>query len=308
MTPTLHTEGTSCRLLFTGEPAAIVDQNGPALRLALEPLAGAPDDRLFSGACHEHGNFRLFSSQGCLAGLAVADDGLGIEEATDRLYRQLFALVGEKVFYRIWNYVPTINAIEAGLEVYRRFSRARSVAFERRFGASFASILPAASAVGSRGGPLALAFVAGPGSPHRFENPRQVPAYDYPPEHGPRSPSFCRALRVDIGGTDTAFISGTAAIRGHASLARGDIASQLRITFENLKAVAETAGIEPAFGRGHGWRRHLTAYVKHPQDLERVQAEVSPYVSADDHVAFVQADICREELLVEIELTLRRQA
>lgn len=306
MTPALPAELAPCRLLFTGEPAAVVAPGAPALQLALDPLAGAGDDTLFNGLPEERAGLPVFVADGCIAGYAVADPAKGLEEGTTELYERLFEATSGLSFYRIWNYVPSINRIDDGLEVYRRFSRARSVAFERRFGAGFASLLPAASAVGSSGGPLAVAFLAGAQAPKRFENPRQVPAYAYPAEHGPRSPSFCRALRVQVGRTDTLFISGTASIRGHESLGTGDIAAQLKITLENLHAVGQTAGLADGLGRKAGWHRHVTVYVKRPQDLERVKAALAAQLSPTDHVAYVRADICRSELWVEIEVTLRR--
>jgi hypothetical protein len=87
--------------------------------------------------------------------------------------------------------------------------------------------VPAASAVGIADGPLDLCFFAGRGEPPLpLENPRQISTYDYPPQYGPRAPTFSRATLAQIGGQWTLFISGTASIVGHQSLHPDDILAQ----------------------------------------------------------------------------------
>ena len=63
-------------------------------------------------------------------------------------------------------------------------------------------------------GPLAIGFLAGRAVPRHFENPRQVPAFEYPAQYGPRPPSFSRATAVKAGEGRWIFISGTAAVVG----------------------------------------------------------------------------------------------
>ena len=297
---------SACRLLFGREPSAIVDGEAPALRLAVPPLDGSPADVVFQGTPSARGVFSIYEQDGYIAGIAVGEETEPIEAATTRLYHSLLESVGALSLYRIWNYVPHINAPEDGLETYRRFSRARSLELEAHFGKGFAAHLPAASAVGAISGSLAIAFVAGPAKPKRFENPRQVPAYAYPSEHGPRPPSFCRALRVTVGAEDVIFVSGTAAIRGHASIATANFATQLTYTVENLEAIAHEAGAGHGIGSTGGWRRRFTVYLRHPADLAAARTLLAGTFRSADHVSFVQADVCRSELLIEIECTLRR--
>jgi enamine deaminase RidA (YjgF/YER057c/UK114 family) len=297
---------SACRLLFGSEASAIVDGETPALRLAVPPLDGSPADVVFQGTPSARGVFSIYEQDGCIAGIAVGEEGEPVEAATSRLYRSLLESVGGLSLYRIWNYVPHINAPDEGLETYRRFSRARSLQLEAHFGQGFATHLPAASAVGAIAGSLAIAFVAGSAEPKRFENPRQVPAYAYPSEHGPRPPSFCRALRVSIGPEEVVFISGTAAIRGHASIAAANIATQVACTVENLEAIAHEAGAGHGIGTTGGWRRRFTVYLRHPADLAAARSLLAGTFRPADHVSFVQAEVCRSELLIEIECTLRR--
>src|SRR5690606_27332761 len=135
--------------------------------------------------------WRLFAAAGLLIGVAdeAAEDDLG--EQARRIYRELLVKVGARKLVRVWNYVPRINEPDAsGLENYRAFCRGRSEAFEERLGAGYEGHLPAASAVGGVDGRMTVIFVATDAEPVHVENPEQVPAYAYPPEHGPRPPSF----------------------------------------------------------------------------------------------------------------------
>jgi hypothetical protein len=166
-------------------------------------------------------------------------------------------------------------------------------------------VLPAASGVGTTDGCLSLVFVAGMASPRHIENPEQVPAYRYPPEHGSRPPSFSRATVVPLPDRALAFISGTAAIKGHHSVAPGDLAAQLECTLDNLRLISLAAGFDENLGADRKLRRHFKVYVRHAADLKAVQARLeSTLLKPADHVIYLQADICRAELLVEVEVTL----
>jgi enamine deaminase RidA (YjgF/YER057c/UK114 family) len=299
-----------CRVRFGGERAEVETGRGaPALRVALPVLAGAAEEQLLAAAAaaEERAGYRLFQRGNSLAGFAVAAPEPDLETATLELYRRLFAVTAGRHLYRICNYVPQINAHSQGLENYRHFCRGRSLAFEATFGAQFQRRLPAAFAVGAAAGPLAIGFLAGEAAPRHFENPRQVPAFEYPEQYGPRPPSFSRATAVEGDGAGRIFISGTAAVRGHASVADGDVARQLACTLENLALMGEATGAGPDLGLREGWRRSFKVFLRRPEDLGFVQAKLARrLVSPGDTVSYLRADLCRAELAVEIEATLAR--
>lgn len=309
-----QTSTSSCRVVF-GQPASAIlplsdATPGPALGVALPVLAGPSSETLLADAVEQPAqeSFTLFRHGDDLGGFAVAAPGAQLESATQALYRRLFALTTGLHLYRVWNYVPHINAIVDGLENYRRFCRGRSLAFETHFGRDFHRQLPAASGVGATHGPLAVAFLAGRRVPTHFENPHQIPAFHYPAEYGPRSPSFSRATRVEFAhGRVQVFVSGTAAIRGHATIAPGDLTAQLDCTVENLRLIGETADTGKNLGTDAGWQRTFKIYLRHPSDLARVQTHLRRTLLRDGDVAtFLQADLCRGDLLVEIEAVLAR--
>jgi chorismate lyase/3-hydroxybenzoate synthase len=298
----------ACSVLFDGQTAAIESVEGrPVLRVALPLLAGANSELLLAGAGEpmESDGCTLFQQGPLLAGFTVADSAWELEHAAGELYRRIFAAAGGLHLYRIWNYVPQIGALTRGLENYHRFCRGRSLAFEEKFGKAFQRRLPAASAVGAISGPLAVGFLAGRPEPRHFENPRQVPAFEYPPEYGPRPPSFSRATVVTIGQTHRTFISGTAAIRGHATVATQDLDGQLDCMLENLELIGTATGAGPKLSRAAAGQRTFKIYVRRAADLARVEAKLErELLRPGDAVSYLQADICRPDLLVEVEALL----
>jgi enamine deaminase RidA (YjgF/YER057c/UK114 family) len=224
-----------------------------------------------------------------------------------RLYERVLSACRERHLYRIWNYVPGINVEVGGLENYRAFCKGRSLAFESAFGGAFQPKLPAASAVGSDGQALHVIFVAGEMVPRHVENPEQVPAYQYPPEYGPRSPSFSRATRVSEAGRDWIYVSGTAAIKGHATMAPGSLAEQIDCTLDNLRLISRSCEIGGELGAGAGWKRSFKIYLRRTEDYAAAaQALQEKLIRPGDSVSYLRADICRAELKVEIEATLNR--
>lgn len=256
----------------------------------------------------------------CSDGITTASDGRllfghvavdepapgGLQAAARQAYAAIFALLGRHdcAFpLRFWNYVPHINRTLDGLERYRHFNVGRQEAFLAAGRAAFAGA-PAACAIGTQHAPLRVVFLAARDAPLPIENPRQVSAYDYPAQYGPRSPTFSRAS-LALAGKPVLFISGTASIVGHRSLHAGDAAAQTRETFVNLAAVVDAANTklpQPALALD---RLAYTVYVRRPADLAVVRAQFLLAVGAQSDAArravFLQGDICRGELLVEIE-------
>jgi chorismate lyase / 3-hydroxybenzoate synthase len=273
------------------------------LPVGLPILSGGPEEGIFSDAIlqGETAGIMLATQGDWLVGAALGEAGEEPEAAAGRLYRGLLQAARGYTLCRIWNYVPQINEPNAlGLENYRAFCRGRSLAFEQELGEGFAQGLPAASGVGTGAEVLAVVFAASRLTPLHFENPLQLAAYDYPPEHGPRAPSFARATRV---GADV-FISGTAAVRGHQSVAPGSTAAQLDCTLENLVAISRACGLGDDLGAGRARARFWKIYLRHTLDYAGVAQRLAEWLRPDDHVHYLLSDICRAELNVEIEVSV----
>lgn len=198
---------------------------------------------------------------------------------------------GHTHWLRMWNFLAAINAGEGDDERYRQFSAGRYKALALKAG--FEASLPAATAIGMPEGGLVIYFL---GSRHpgvQVENPRQVSAFAYPRQYGPRSPSFSRATRVDWADGAELLVSGTASVVGHATRHEGDAQAQLRETFLNLESLLATAG-------GGFAPEHFKLYVRGDEDLAALRALVQrEYPGAV--LTMLRGDICRRDLAVEIE-------
>lgn len=273
-------------------------------------LGGRPVENLFGegGRWSSAGSVALLHLPDWLLGIAsveVAAHG-GHDGTSHRIYADLLQAVHGLPLARIWNYVPDINALGPdGLENYGAFCRGRSLAFEDFYGAKFRQFLPAASAVGCEDRRLTVVFAATRERPRHFENPLQMPAYHYPQEYGPRPPSFARATTVPRpGGEPAIFVSGTAAIRGHKTVAPESTAAQLACTLENFREISRVCGLGDDLAAERR-NRHFKVYLRHAADFATVQPLLdAQWFRPGDQVSYVRANICRAQLNVEIEATL----
>ena len=229
----------------------------------------------------------------------------GLAAASERLYRELLAQVAARGYphlVRVWNYFADINGEEQGLERYRQFCLGRFNAFaasgleENQY--------PSACALGHAGGDLLVYALASRLPPRHFENPRQASAYHYPAEYGPRSPSFARASLLSLPGQlPKLFVSGTASVVGHATLHPYQLHEQIEVTLENLDLLLTHVAQQSPGTDGELPELQaelLKVYVRRPDDMAAIKARVEqayPGVPA----AYVAADICRADLLLEID-------
>lgn len=225
-----------------------------------------------------------------------------LQAASRAAYTAVFDTLRQTGFahlVRCWNYLPDINADEGGLERYRQFNIGRQEAFATCHPAPLESA-PAASALGTRGGDLSVYFLASHTPAIPLENPRQVPAYHYPSQYGPRSPIFSRGALLPLAHGESLFISGTASILGHASVHPGDVGEQTHETLRNIAAVVCAAN-EKAAQAFRCEELKLKVFVRNPIDLPLIREIIAGHWGNAGNALFVQADVCRAELLVEIE-------
>lgn len=262
-------------------------QHGPR---ALVERWHAPEPVVDRGA---RDGLRYTASASLLAGQLVIDqDGRPARDVAHEAYRRIVAFLREaphRHLLRVWNFIASINAGEGDLERYRQFCIGR---YEALAEAGQAKQFPAATAIGSHGGPMVVQFIAGirPGRP--LENPRQIEAWRYPREYGPRSPSFSRATLLER--EQRLLVSGTASVVGHRTLHPGRLLPQLEETARNLEILRGAAAC-------HGQPQALRAYVRHAADIPQLQAAVDAYPVLRAPTVFLHGDICRADLVLEVE-------
>ncbi|MCP5184450.1 MAG: hypothetical protein H6993_10830 [Pseudomonadales bacterium] len=305
-------KGSGFRLGF-GWPESCPHVGGANLvcRLAVPQLQGMDEAPLLSvpesAVARTNGHFQLLQSP-CgdrLAGCAIVPCAGSPESAAHSLYANLFTAIGTRTLYRVWNFVPHINAELAGREQYQSFNIGRCQAFRERYGEEhMLAQMPAASAVGIDSPVLAVAFLAGREQVASFENPQQVPAYHYPEQYGPVSPSFARATVVTAAnGQRTGYLSGTSSIRGHATIGAGNLAEQFDTTLDNIRLIAARMGFADALTQNPPFDARFRVYLRRREDFPEVRRRLvevlGPGIEA--RAMFLQAAICREALLLEIE-------
>ncbi|MBD8525403.1 pteridine-dependent deoxygenase [Pseudoxanthomonas sp. CAU 1598] len=227
---------------------------------------------------------------------------LTIRDAAEQAYRSLMQAVqasDHRHLLRIWNYFDAITEGDDDRERYRQFcvGRAAGLALE-------IDQLPAATAIGEHSQPRQLqVYWISAGQPGiAIENPRQTPAYHYPRCYGPKSPSFARAMAAGSEHPMPLLISGTASVVGHDSHHREDLALQVAETFRNFDALLGSAcqrglSSRPRFDQSS----LLKVYLRDPRDLPQADALLRQYLSDDVPRLFLHGDICRRELLIEID-------
>jgi enamine deaminase RidA (YjgF/YER057c/UK114 family) len=275
-------------------------------------VAGGHDLEL-STASLRHGRVHYRYCDELLFGSIAIDeegvDGKGsaaLLRATMTAYQEIFDVLTETRhghLIRVWNYLPEINRETDGDERYRHFNSARQTAF-RNSGRSTVGSVPAASALGSpAGSPISIYFLAARRPPKMIENPRQTSAYYYPPKFGTSSPIFSRACVLSESSGTNLFVSGTASIVGHETIHHGDVGAQTRETLVNINALLDEAN--RVVGSAHYSLDELKfkVYVRRASDLGAIASALSATLHASASIVYLQADVCREDLLVEIEAT-----
>lgn len=280
------------------------------VRIEVEPLAGRGLAEIWRGS----GRVRL----GVTGAIRHADDGTvlagwidleeercgGIAGAAETAYREMLefhALTPFRHVWRIWNFITAINEGTGDDERYKLFSLGRARAYAAARSAAPESGYPAATAVGKPRGDrtLQVSWIAGRTPGVTLENPRQVSAYRYPRQYGPAAPSFSRAM---LAPGPMLLVSGTASIVGHASAHPGDAVAQLDETLANLEALLERARAAGHAGAARlGARSLLKVYLRTGVDADAVERRLRECLGTELRLLILEADICRSDLLVEIE-------
>lgn len=209
---------------------------------------------------------------------------------------------------RFWNNVPHLTASASEQRNrYMVFNAGRYEALSEFHGnpSQFDAHIAAATAIGAEADDVKIYCLSSTSTAWPLANPRQVAPYHYSKRFGPLPPCFARAVRLDAP-ANWLIVGGTAAIRGEDSIYREDLSRQLHETFTNLSALVAAALGEtithdkssPAHLLAY---RELRAYFPNPEHEAEIRDAIQRAFGNLRRLEFVIADLCRPELLVEIE-------
>jgi chorismate lyase/3-hydroxybenzoate synthase len=200
---------------------------------------------------------------------------------------------------RIWNFLPDINAGDDDEERYKQFSLGRAHVIESL--PDYEERLPAASAIGSSEPGYFIYLLAARDNGVQIENPRQVSAFHYPRQYGVRSPSFSRARLVRWAQERHLYLSGTASVVGHETLHVDDCAAQLQETVHNIESLLNNTASRELQALGWQDLHLLRVYLRNAADLPMVRSALETRLRPQAPVFYLQGDICRRDLAIEIE-------
>ena len=255
----------------------------------------------------EHGTFESIhyrKTADLLFGqISLPSDDENIEITTRAIYQQINQLQQEFSFthmIRIWNYMPWITREENNMERYQSFCVGRHQAIDTSRG--FQQHLPAATAIGTHDDHILVYFIAAREDGIQIENPRQVSAFDYPAQYAPKSPAFSRAMVKQWGAHKHLYISGTASILGHETRHKGKLIEQLDECLNNIDILVSEADKQAELGiRAASDLTGIKLYLRQQGDFDAVNDHLRKRVGDKVHVMVLDADICRNDLLLEIE-------
>lgn len=209
---------------------------------------------------------------------------------------------------RQWNYLENILGFDGEEQRYQEFNNARSGFYAEYFKETG---FPAATGIGMNRGGVMIEFVALQSDKAwtlPLDNPEQIAAHDYSEKVlvgdkicAKTTPKFERARYLELFGKKLIFISGTASIRGEKTVGTGDAEEQTVVTIENIQrlyspdilAQLPDNNLQAKYG-------HARVYVKNREDFAIIKKTFKRYYG-NLPVVYIIADICRDDLLVEIE-------
>lgn len=245
-------------------------------------------------------------------GLCADDLDLPICEQSEQAFCKAEEILkAEKMNFgdivRQWNYLERITDLIHGNQCYQDFNDVRS-----RFYASSEWLYgyPAATGIGTQYGGVQIDFNAVKGNIDivPLDNDWQRAAHDYSDnvlishriDSEKETPKFERGKLLTDQSLKMIYISGTAAIRGEDSIMDRNVLLQTEITLENIQHLIGLEEGRKNLLEHSGKLEFLRVYLKNETDVHVVKKDLDKLCTGVP-IAYLYADVCREELLVEIE-------
>ena len=252
-----------------------------------------------------------------IEGIPASDFSESVGEQSREVFEKLDSLLSEFGFgvddiVRQWNYIGNIVSYRNGKQNYQEFNDARSHYYAQ---GKWCNGYPAATGIGTSSEGIIVGGIAfkkdgeaGAGI-YPIDNPLQVAAHIYSKRvlvddnlNAMKStPKFERAKLIESQRGACCFVSGTAAIRGEESVDASSAKMQTIRTIENIQHLVSKENLLKFGCKAYDLKyANLYVYIKNREDYNDVRSvveEAYPQVAT----VYTVADVCRSELLVEIE-------
>lgn len=248
---------------------------------------------------------------------------LSLEIQFESAFNAMKSLLGSEGFslsdiVRQWAYIGKLldcsSFHSTEMQNYQIFNEVRTSFYDS---VKWNNSYPAATGIGMDSGALILEFIACKANDTSIikplGNPRQKDAHKYSDNVligsdefnviMKNTPKFERAKLISSGKNAEIYISGTAAILGENSVMSTDAGTQTKITIENIQ---ELLSAENLNRYGLSLEKYnlnfmcFRVYIKNQNDYSAIKTVFEDYFPEVPAI-YIIADVCRAELLVEIE-------
>lgn len=314
----------------------VCDIFGRRLPVTLVPQYLLPQGGLWMDIYTVEGNAKIdikLSEGVCCSSICNGDESLLIVEgisASD--FTDSVCLQSREVFCRLnnllmahgfavddivrqWNYIGNIVSYRDGKQNYQEFNDARTSYYEK---GQWRNGYPAATGIGVSCDGIIVGAIAFKGAKRGYraiypiDNPLQVAAHAYSKrvliddavDAKKSTPKFERAKLIETNSGACCFVSGTAAIRGEESVDASSARVQTIMTIENIEHLVSKENLLRWGCKPYELKCvQLQVFIKNREDYQDVRAVVEQ-AYPQLPVVYTVADVCRSELLVEIEAIL----
>lgn len=218
---------------------------------------------------------------------------------------------------RQWNYIENITMFDTSSDIslqnYQVFNDLRTMFYEK---SDFQAGYPSATGIGIENGGCTIEIIALKEKKEKrifsITNSLQVDAHSYSTNvlvgksveevEKMTTPKFERGKYMNLGNAGFLFISGTASIIGEQTVYPEDITRQTRTTLENIDHLISVSNLRKCHAKidSQPTLNNYRVYLKNESDYEIVKSICNAHFGLKNGI-FVKADICRCNLLVEIE-------
>ena len=283
-------------------------------KVILEVFTYKPGEWKTSVITHLSGKVIRFSKNGTvfLMGSVQANGNHTCREQSEICFSSISEMLSSAGFsteniIRQWNYIQDIIRFDGDNQNYQDFNDVRT----RYYGNAFhGNGYPAATGIGMNEGGVIIEFIAMQSNEaitFAIDNPEQNAAHRYSDNVlvgtacGKTTPKFERARFLKYQNRQMMFISGTASILGEKTIGVGNPIEQTRITIANIRRLySETILKQKNIEFGTILFNHCRVYIRQESDFTSIEKTCKELFGSIPMV-FIQASICRDQLLVEIE-------